>query len=61
MKILEVNLLKDKISRVLILFALPILISGIFQQLYNTVDTVIIGHYLGDRSLAAVGASMADY
>lgn len=59
MKILEVNLLKDKISRSLILFALPILISGIFQQLYNTVDTVIIGHYLGDRSLAAVGASMA--
>ncbi len=59
MKILKVNLLKDKISKALILFALPILISGIFQQLYNTVDTVIIGHYLGDRSLAAIGASMA--
>jgi len=33
--------------------------SGIFQQLYNTVDTVIIGNYLGDKSLAAIGASMA--
>lgn len=59
LKSLNVNLLTDKISKSLILFALPILISGIFQQLYNTVDTVIIGHYLGDKSLAAIGASMA--
>lgn len=59
MKELKVDLLNDKITKALILFALPILISGIFQQLYNMVDTVIIGHYLGDQSLAAIGTSLA--
>ncbi len=61
MKTLNVNLLTDNIPKALVSFALPILISGIFQQLYNTVDTVIIGHFLGDKSLAAIGASMAIY
>lgn len=56
---INVNLLTEKIPRALILFALPILISGFFQQLYNTVDTIIIGHFLGDKSLAAIGASTA--
>ena len=37
-------------------FALPVLLSQIFQQLYNTADTLIVGRYLGDEALAA-----ADY
>ena len=35
-------------------FALPVLLSQIFQQLYNTADTLIVGRYLGDEALAAV-------
>lgn len=38
-------------------FALPMLIGNIFQQLYNVVDSIIVGRYLGEKALAAVGAS----
>lgn len=38
-------------------FALPVLMSQIFQQLYNTADTLIVGRYLGDEALAAVSSS----
>ena len=59
MNILKVDLTKDKILKSIILFALPILISNIFQQLYNTMDTMIVGNILGDTSLAAIGACNA--
>lgn len=58
---LQVDLTKDKILKSILIFALPILVSNIFQQLYNTVDTMIVGNYLGDTSLAAIGASSAVY
>ena len=38
-------------------FALPILLSQIFQQLYNTADSLIVGNYLGTDALAAVSSS----
>ncbi|MCQ2558500.1 MAG: polysaccharide biosynthesis C-terminal domain-containing protein, partial [Oscillospiraceae bacterium] len=38
-------------------FAVPMLIGNIAQQLYNTADSVIVGRYVGDNALAAVGAS----
>lgn len=53
---MNVDLINGPIFKSLILFAIPMLISNIFQQLYNTVDTMIVGHYLGDASLAAIGA-----
>ena len=56
---LEVNLLDGPIFRALVIFALPLFVSNIFQQLYNTVDTMIVGKYLGAMSLAAVGACTA--
>lgn len=59
MKKLEVNLLEDRVLKAILLFAIPILLSNIFQQLYNTADTMIVGNFLGDKSLAAIGASMA--
>ena len=52
----NIDLINGPIFKSLILFAIPMLISNIFQQLYNTVDTMIVGHYLGDTSLAAIGA-----
>ena len=39
------------------IFALPILLGNIFQQLYNTFDAWVVGNYLGDASLAAVSSS----
>ena len=40
-------------------FALPVLLSQVFQQLYNTVDALIVGRFLGDEALAAVTSSGA--
>ena len=58
-KSLSVDLLHGPIMKNLLLFMLPIFASYVFQQLYSTVDTAIVGHYLGEQSLAAVGASVA--
>ena len=41
----------------ILLFFFPILLGSFFQQLYNTVDTIIVGRALGTEALAAVGAS----
>lgn len=46
---------EGSISKQLVLFAIPILISNLFQQLYNTVDTAIVGRFVGANALAAVG------
>ena len=41
--------------KLLLLYAFPILLGNVFQQLYNMVDTIIVGRYLGPDALAAVG------
>ncbi len=41
----------------LLVFFFPILIGSFFQQLYNTVDTIIVGQYVGKEALAGVGAT----
>ena len=38
-------------------FTLPMLIGNIAQQLYNTVDTIVVGKYIGDNALSAVGSA----
>lgn len=57
----NVDLINGPIFKSLILFALPLFVSNIFQQLYNTVDTMIVGNYLGDVSLAAIGSCTSIY
>ena len=57
----NVDLLKGRILRSIIIFAIPLFISNLFQQLYNTVDIMIVGNFLGDTSLAAIGACAAVY
>ncbi|MGF0071259.1 MATE family efflux transporter [Streptococcus orisratti] len=59
MKNTSIDLTRGPVLKVIALFALPILISNIFQQLYNTADTMIVGNYLGEEALAAVGATAA--
>lgn len=41
----------------IVLFTLPMLIGNIAQQLYNTVDSIVVGRYVGDNALAAVGSA----
>lgn len=38
-------------------FSIPLVLSSVFQQLYNLVDSIIVGNYIGEDALAAVGAS----
>lgn len=57
MKNSSVDLLWGPILRSLLIFVLPILVSNIFQQLYNTADVMIVRRFLGPDALAAVGAS----
>ena len=51
------NLTEGVIWKQLLLFAIPLLIGNLFQQLYNTVDSVIVGNFAGNNALAAVGTS----
>lgn len=41
----------------IVLFTVPMLLGNIAQQLYNTVDSIIVGNYVGDNALAAVGSA----
>ena len=45
------------IARQLIAFAFPLLLGNLFQQLYNTADSLIVGNFLGSEALAAVSSS----
>ena len=61
------NLLKKLFSAVdmtegrpwekIVLFTVPMLLGNIAQQLYNTVDSVVVGNFVGDNALAAVGSA----
>ena len=52
----SVDLLHGPILRSLIIFMLPVFISNLFQQFYNVADTALVGNYLGENALAAVGS-----
>ena len=41
----------------LIAFALPLMLGNLFQQLYNTVDSIVVGNYVSKQALAAVGST----
>jgi putative MATE family efflux protein len=56
---MKTDLLSGNIIKSLLVFAIPMLLSNIFQQLYNAADMVIVGHFLGETSLAAIGACAA--
>lgn len=51
------NMLTDKPGRSLFFFALPMILGNLFQQFYTTVDSIIVGQFVGEDALAAVGAS----
>lgn len=53
----EIDLTKGNIVKAIISFSIPLLIGNLFQQLYNAVDSYVVGNYVGKTALAAVGAS----
>lgn len=53
----NLDLTEGRIGKNLILFAVPLMIGNLLQQLYNIVDTLIVGKYLGEHALAAVGSA----
>jgi len=52
----SVDMTTGSITKHLITFAAPLLLGHIFQQLYNAVDSVVVGNYVGKEALAAVGS-----
>lgn len=48
---------EGSIPRLLITFALPLMLGNVFQQLYNTVDSIIVGNFVSKQALAAVGCT----
>lgn len=59
MKSKGIDLTEGSPGKGLLLFALPMILGNLFQQFYNMVDTIIVGKYVGEDALAAVGASYA--
>ncbi|MCM1048496.1 MAG: MATE family efflux transporter [Clostridiales bacterium] len=51
------DLTQGNIMKKLLKFAFPIMVGNVLQQLYNVVDTLIVGRFLGENALAAVGSS----
>jgi putative MATE family efflux protein len=51
------NLTEGNSAGLIFKFAIPMLIGNVFQQLYNIVDSIVVGRYVGKEALAAVGAS----
>lgn len=53
----SINMLEGSIWDKIILFAIPLAITSIFQQLFHSVDVAVVGQFMGKDSLAAVGAN----
>ncbi len=52
-----IDMTQGRPGKQIVAFTIPMLIGNIAQQLYNTVDSIIVGHYVGDNALAAVGSA----
>lgn len=48
---------EGSIWKKILFFSIPLILGNLFQQLYNTVDSIILGNYIGSEALAAVGSS----
>ena len=55
------DMTQGNIAKILILFTIPLVLSGLFQQLFNWVDAFIVGNVEGELALAAIGATSAIY
>ena len=53
----EIRMTEGPIASNMIRFAIPLFLGNLFQQLYNAVDSVIVGQFVSSQALAAVGSS----
>lgn len=53
----DTDMTHGSIPRLLIGFAIPLIIGNLFQQLYNTVDSIVVGNFVSKQALAAVGCT----
>ncbi|MFA5528225.1 MAG: MATE family efflux transporter [Peptostreptococcales bacterium] len=53
----EYNMLKDHPGKSLLFFSIPMIAGNLFQQFYNMADSIIVGRFVSEDALAAVGAS----
>ena len=53
----EIDMCNGPILKKMLIFALPLMLSGILQLLFNAADTIVVGRFAGDNSLAAVGSN----
>lgn len=53
----QLDMLNGNITQLILLFFFPIFCGSLFQQLYNTVDAIVVGNFVGKQALAAVGGS----
>ena len=58
-KIREINMTEGPLTGQLIRFAVPLILTGVIQLLFNTADQVVVGKFASDQSLAAVGSTGA--
>ena len=52
----NINLTEGNIALQILIFAVPILLGDLFQNLYNSVDSLVVGNFVGKEALAAVNA-----
>lgn len=55
----EIDMCNGTIMDKLISFALPLMISGMLQLMFNAVDIIVVGRFTGSQALAAVGSTTA--
>ena len=53
----DVNMTQGSITRLIINFALPLMVGNLFQQLYNMVDTWVVGNFVSNEAFSAVGTA----
>ena len=53
----DVDMLRGPLARPMLMFALPLIASGVLQQSFNSVDVAVVGRYAGSDALAAVGSN----
>ena len=55
----EIDMCNGTLMDKLISFAIPLMLSGILQLMFNAVDIIVVGRFSGSQSLAAVGSTTA--
>ena len=56
-KTYEMDMTSGPLLKKIILFTIPILLSGVLQLLFNAADIVVVGRFAGDNAMAAVGST----